>query len=153
PSLTGLDNKGFQENGKSRVPLPGGKDLHAYPWDKSSLKSITLDLQQFEKLDAYASKVSVKNSIEELVKALLRGARTDVEKVRAIWMWICHHIEYDVVGFHNKHQRSCEPKDVLRTGKSVCSGYARLFQQMCSVAGIQCMELSGHSKGYSYRPG
>lgn len=31
----------------------------AYPWDKSSLKSIPLDLQKFEKLDAYASKVSL----------------------------------------------------------------------------------------------
>ncbi|XP_030432248.1 kyphoscoliosis peptidase isoform X1 [Gopherus evgoodei] len=153
PSLTGLDNKGFQENGEGRVPLPGGKDLHAYPWDKSSLKSMTLDLQQFEKLDAYASKVSVKNSIEELVKALLREARNDLEKVRAIWMWICHHIEYDVAGFHNKGQRSCEPKDVLHTGKSVCEGYAGLFQQMCSVAGVRCMKLSGYSKGYSYRRG
>lgn len=31
----------------------------AYPWDKSSLKSMPLDLQQFEKLDAYALKVSL----------------------------------------------------------------------------------------------
>ena len=36
--------------------------------------------------------VDVKNSVEELVKALLKLARTDLEKVRAIWMWICHHI-------------------------------------------------------------
>lgn len=36
--------------------------------------------------------VNVKNSVEELVKALLKQARTDLEKVRAIWMWICHHI-------------------------------------------------------------
>uniref|UniRef100_A0A8C8SIT5 Kyphoscoliosis peptidase n=1 Tax=Pelusios castaneus TaxID=367368 RepID=A0A8C8SIT5_9SAUR len=125
----------------------------AYPWDKSNMKSMTLDLQQFEKLDAYASKVSVKNSIEDLVKALLQKARTDLEKVRAIWMWICHHIEYDVVGFHNKDLRFCEPTDVLQKGKSVCSGYAALFQQMCSLAGVQCMKLSGYAKGYSYRSG
>lgn len=31
----------------------------AYPWDKSSLKSMPVDLQQFEKLDAYALKVSL----------------------------------------------------------------------------------------------
>lgn len=84
-----------------------------------------VDLQQFEKLDAYALKVSpafasatlpaplqgwspaisraalqsccsqqvnVRSSVEELVRALLKQARTDLEKVRAIWMWICHHI-------------------------------------------------------------
>lgn len=38
------------------------------------------------------TQVNVKNSVEELVKALLKQARTDLEKVRAIWMWICHHI-------------------------------------------------------------
>ena len=29
----------------------------AYPWDRSSLKSMPLDLRQFEKLDTYASQV------------------------------------------------------------------------------------------------
>ncbi|XP_074860280.1 kyphoscoliosis peptidase [Carettochelys insculpta] len=145
--------KGLQLNRMSRAPPPGRKDLHAYPWDKSNLKSMTLDLQQFEKLDAYASELSVKNGVEELVKTLLQPARTDLEKVRAIWMWICHHIEYDVAGFHNKDQRFCEPKDVLQRGKSVCAGYAALFQQMCSIAGVQCMKLLGPCKGYGYRPG
>ncbi|XP_025056609.1 kyphoscoliosis peptidase isoform X1 [Alligator sinensis] len=153
PSLTGQDNKGFQENKNSRPRLPTGKDLHAYPWDKSSLKSISLDLQTFEKLDAYASKVSVKSSIEELVRTLLLQARTDLEKVRAVWMWICHHIEYDVVEYHNKSQRSSTPMDVLQTGKSICEGYAGLFEQMCRIAGIQCMKLSGYSKGYGYKTG
>ncbi|XP_075273815.1 kyphoscoliosis peptidase isoform X2 [Opisthocomus hoazin] len=151
PGLRGLDNKGFQRTEGPRPPE--AKDLHAYPWDKSSLKSMAVDLQQFEKLDAYALKVDVKNSVEELVKALLKLARTDLEKVRAIWMWICHHIEYDIVGYHNKSQRLSKPIDVLQRGKSVCEGYAGLFQQMCSIAGIQCMKLSGYSKGYGYKMG
>ncbi|XP_054691000.1 kyphoscoliosis peptidase [Grus americana] len=151
PSLRGQDSKGSQRTEAPRPP--GGKDLHAYPWDKSSLKSMPVDLQQFEKLDAYALKVNVKNSVEELVKALLKQARTDLEKVRAIWMWICHHIEYDVVGYHNKSQLSSKPIDVLQTGKSICEGYAGLFEHMCSIAGIQCMKLSGYSKGYGYKMG
>lgn len=36
--------------------------------------------------------VTAKSSVEELVKTLLRVAHTDLEKVRAIWTWICHHI-------------------------------------------------------------
>ncbi|KAM9184038.1 kyphoscoliosis peptidase [Mergus octosetaceus] len=151
PNLRGQDNKAFE---RTEAPQPpSGKDLHAYPWDKSSLKSMPVDLQQFEKLDAYALKVNINNSIEELVQALLKQARTDLEKVRVIWMWICHHIEYDVVGFRDKSQRLCSPIDVLRRGKSVCEGYAALFQQMCSIAGIQCMKLSGYSKGYGYTIG
>ncbi|NXF81861.1 KY peptidase, partial [Sclerurus mexicanus] len=150
PSLRGRDNKGFQG---TEAPPPGAKDLHEYPWDKSSLKSMPVDLQQFKNLDAYALKVNVKSSVEELVKALLKQARTDLEKVRAIWMWICHHIEYDIVGYHDKSQRLTKAEDVLQTGKSVCEGYAKLFEQMCSVAGVQCKQLSGHSKGYGYKIG
>ncbi|XP_064291681.1 kyphoscoliosis peptidase isoform X7 [Passer domesticus] len=149
--LRGHDNKGFQKTEAPRPP--GAKDLHAYPWDKSSLKSMPVDLQQLKKLDAYALKVNVTNSVEELVKALLKQARTDLEKVRAIWMWICHHIEYDVVGYHNKSQLSSKPRDVLQMGKSICEGYAELFEHMCSLAGIQCKKLSGHAKGHGYKTG
>ncbi|XP_060098051.1 kyphoscoliosis peptidase isoform X2 [Heteronotia binoei] len=124
-----------------------------YPWDKSCLKSMPLDLKQFEKLDAYATKVTAKGSVEDLVKTLLRVAHTDLEKVRAIWTWICHHIGYDVVGFYNKDQLSFKPKDVIQNGKSICEGYAGLFEHMCSIAGVQCVNLSGHSKGHGYRTG
>ncbi|XP_066477593.1 kyphoscoliosis peptidase [Tiliqua scincoides] len=145
--------KGFQDNGKRRPRPPGSKDQHAYPWDKSCLKSIPLDLKQFEKLDAYAIKVTTKSSVEELVKTLLRVAHNDLEKVRAIWTWICHHIAYDIVGFFHKDEQSFKPKDVLHSGKSICEGYAGLFEQMCSLAGVQCMNLSGYSKGHGYRTG
>nr|XP_060623988.1 kyphoscoliosis peptidase [Anolis sagrei ordinatus] len=145
--------KGFQENGKRRTRPPGLKDQHAYPWDRLCLKSMPFDLKQFEKLDAYAKKVTAKDSVEELVKTLLRVAHTDLEKVRAIWTWICHHIAYDIVGFFHKDKLSFKPKDVLQSGKSICEGYAGLFEQMCSIAGVQCMNLSGYSKGHGYRSG
>ncbi|XP_054022149.1 kyphoscoliosis peptidase [Dryobates pubescens] len=151
PSLSTQDDKGSRTTEAPRPP--GGKDLHAYPWDRSSLKSLPVDLQQLEKLDAYALKVDVKSSVEELVRALLKQARSDLEKVRAIWMWICHHIEYDVVGYHNKSQLANRPLDVLQAGKGICEGYAGLFEHMCSLAGIQCMKLFGYSKGNGYRTG
>ncbi|NXW72697.1 KY peptidase, partial [Hirundo rustica] len=141
---------------KNTPSLPKTLTTHffpAYPWDKSSLKSMPVDLKQLEKLDAYALKVNVKNSVEELVKALVKRARTDLEKVRAIWMWICHHIEYDVVGYHNKSQLSSKPRDVFQMGKGICEGYAELFEHMCSLAGIQCKKLSGHAKGHGYKTG
>lgn len=38
-------------------PLTSLPVFPAYPWDRSSLKSMALDLRQFEKLDTYASQV------------------------------------------------------------------------------------------------
>ncbi|KAJ6668205.1 hypothetical protein lerEdw1_015582 [Lerista edwardsae] len=135
---------GFQD-GKEQRSSPGEQDLFAYPWDKSSLKSMPIELKQFEKLDAFAQKVSATSSVESLVSVLLREAHSDLEKVRVIWIWICHHIEYDGAS------ESSEPADVFRSGKSVCAGYAALFEKMCSIAGIGCKYLSGYAKGYSYK--
>ncbi|XP_053159206.1 kyphoscoliosis peptidase-like, partial [Hemicordylus capensis] len=132
---------------------PSSTAFAVYPWDRSSLKSVSIDLQHFKKLDAYALKVSVWNSVENLVSVLLQETQSDLEKVRAIWMWTCHNMEYDVEGYHNKATVSCKPADVLQSRKSVCSGYASLFEKMCSVAGIECKQLSGYAKGYSYKAG
>lgn len=146
PSLTGPGNKGFQD-GEEQRSSPGEQDLFAYPWDKSSLKSMPIELKQFEKLDAYARKVSATSSVEVLVRVLLLEAHSDLEKVRAICIWICHHIEYDGAN------TSSDPAVVLRSGKSICAGYAALFEKMCSIAGIRCKYLTGYAKGYSYKEG
>uniref|UniRef100_F7C2I6 Kyphoscoliosis peptidase n=1 Tax=Callithrix jacchus TaxID=9483 RepID=F7C2I6_CALJA len=141
------------KNGNTRPRQPGGKDAHAYPWDRSSLKSMSLDLQQFEKLDIYASQVTAKSGLDELVSDLLQEAHTDLERVRAIWIWICHHIEYDIVAAQEKDRQAFKPTDILRTQKTNCDGYAGLFERMCRIAGVQCMTVPGYSKGFGYRTG
>ncbi|XP_018117957.2 kyphoscoliosis peptidase isoform X2 [Xenopus laevis] len=126
---------------------------YRYPWDRTSLKSLPIDLKAFEKLDAYAAKVTSNHTVDLLVKELLRYARTDLEKTRAIWIWISHHIEYDTEGLKNLSRVSCDPNDVLRTGRGVCAGYSSLFERMCSIAGVQCKSVSGYSKGAGYKTG
>nr|XP_034962817.1 kyphoscoliosis peptidase-like isoform X2 [Zootoca vivipara] len=118
---------------------------------QSDGKSVLMDLMQFKELDAHALKVNVKDSVENLVSALLQKAHSDLEKVRAIWMWICHHIEYDVEGYRNRDKAFYKPADVLRSGKAICSGYARLFEEMCRVAGIQCKYLAGGCKSDDFK--
>lgn len=36
--------------------------------------------------------MTVKSGLDELVSDLLQEAHSDLERVRAIWIWICHHI-------------------------------------------------------------
>nr|BAC86780.1 unnamed protein product [Homo sapiens] len=105
------------KNGNTRPRQPGGKDAHAYPWDRSSLKSMSL------------------------------------ERVRAIWIWICHHIEYDIAAAQEKDRQAFKPTDILRTQKTNCDGYAGLFERMCRLAGVQCMTVPGYSKGFGYQTG
>ncbi|KAB0403841.1 hypothetical protein E2I00_010590 [Balaenoptera physalus] len=145
--------KRFQgdKNGNTRPRQPGGKDAHAYPWDRSSLKSMPLDLRQFEKLDTYASQVTVKSGLDALVSDLLQEAHSDLERVRAIWIWICHHIEYDIEAAQEKDRQAFKPTTILQTQKTNCDGYAGLFERM--IAGVHCMTVPGYSKGFGYQPG
>ncbi|KAJ8790740.1 hypothetical protein J1605_021168 [Eschrichtius robustus] len=130
--------KRFQgdKNGNTRPRQPGGKDAHAYPWDRSSLKSMPLDLRQFEKLDTYASQVTVKSGLDTLVSDLLQEAHSDLERVRAIWIWICHHIEYDIEAAQEKDRQAFKPTTILQTQKTNCDGYAGLFERMCRYRGV-----------------
>ncbi|XP_040283609.1 kyphoscoliosis peptidase-like isoform X2 [Bufo bufo] len=128
------------------------KSTNPYPRDKRNLKSLVVDLNVFEKLDLFATKVTAV-TLEQLVKELTRGANTDLEKIRALWIWICHHIEYDTAGLKNKDLVSSAPEDVFRTKKGVCTGYSSLFEHMCRLVGVACQSVSGYSKGASFKPG
>ncbi|XP_072000238.1 kyphoscoliosis peptidase-like [Engystomops pustulosus] len=105
--------------------------IFTYPWDKSSLKSLQIDLEMFKHLDEYAAKLPANKSLDHLTNLLIHKAHTDLEKVRAIWIWICHHIEYDIEGLKDVAKRSSNPEEVLRSGKGVCAGYSGLFQDLC----------------------
>ncbi|XP_053159217.1 kyphoscoliosis peptidase-like isoform X2 [Hemicordylus capensis] len=144
--LTNLQDfaKSKEDEGKPAILT----NLQDYPWDKSSKKSMPIEVQQFKELDEYVLKqVDVKDSMENLVSALLKKAHSDLEKVRAIWMWTCHNIEYDVKAYHTEAKWITEPAEIFQFRKCVCSGYAAFFGKMCSIAGIECKKLSGFAKG------
>uniref|UniRef100_A0A8C5MEF2 Transglutaminase-like domain-containing protein n=1 Tax=Leptobrachium leishanense TaxID=445787 RepID=A0A8C5MEF2_9ANUR len=87
------------------------------------------------------------------LKELLRDGLTELEKTRVIWIWICHHIEYDTKALKNAALRTDNPEDILRMGRGVCAGYSSLFQRMCRIAGVQCKTVSGYGKGAGYTVG
>ncbi|XP_040204669.1 kyphoscoliosis peptidase-like isoform X3 [Rana temporaria] len=144
------DDSGLQDRKKPKVKHSGKFD---YLWDRSNLKSLVIDLKDFEELDRFASKVDYKGTLEQFVKELISVTKTDLEKTRAAWIWICHHIEYDVQGYKNRFAQSSNASDVFRTRKAVCAGYSSLFQHICSLSGVQCKKVSGYSKGAGYQVG
>ncbi|XP_052469393.1 kyphoscoliosis peptidase-like [Carassius gibelio] len=89
----------------------------------------------------------------KIARAVTEGCRNDVEKLRAIWIWLCHNIEYDLEGYLGFSQKICSSDEVIRTGKGVCSGYSGLCVEMCREVGIECVEVSGYSKGVGYQAG
>jgi hypothetical protein len=74
------------------------------------------------------------------------------DKARAIFSWCHHNIAYDVYSFFNKCVKHHEPADIVRSGAAVCSGYAGVFNAIALKAGLECVTVGGHGKGFGYKP-
>ncbi|XP_069832424.1 kyphoscoliosis peptidase-like [Dendropsophus ebraccatus] len=86
-------------------------------------------------------------SVEEIVQIITARSNNDIDKLRAIWIWLCHNISYDVEGFLGSSEKLYRTEEVLKMKRGVCAGYAGLCKEMCREAGISCREISGFSRG------
>ncbi|KAF1819883.1 uncharacterized protein K489DRAFT_362476 [Dissoconium aciculare CBS 342.82] len=74
------------------------------------------------------------------------------DKARAIFTWLHHNVAYDVVSYFRTGLKPSTPQSTIQTGLAVCEGYAGLFSALALKAGLECMVLSGASKGGPYQP-
>lgn len=74
------------------------------------------------------------------------------DKARAIFTWCHHNIAYNVEEFFGKCVKGRNVNETIFMGKAVCQGYAEVFQAVAQRAGLQCVVVGGHGKGYGYSP-
>ncbi len=87
------------------------------------------------------------NQIDPIIKSLPERDKTDLKKFKEVlkdkvnnlddekkakilFLWICENIAYDDDSFFSGKRVECEPEAVFRNGKTLCSGYARLFKNI-----------------------
>lgn len=110
---------------------------------------------RFEAIDRHAlsAPASVEKSVQSLARYLVRPAKNDEEKARAIFRWIAEHITYDTRSYFTGSIRSVESDDVLKNRTAVCGGFSGLFKSLGKEAGLDVENISGYAKGYDYRVG
>ncbi|KAI1415805.1 hypothetical protein F5Y13DRAFT_155347 [Hypoxylon sp. FL1857] len=74
------------------------------------------------------------------------------DKARAIFTWCHHNIAYNVEEFFGKCIKGRSVDETIFHGKAVCQGYAEVYQAIAQRAGLQCVVVGGHGKGYGYKP-
>ncbi|KZF26930.1 hypothetical protein L228DRAFT_22166 [Xylona heveae TC161] len=89
-------------------------------------------------------------SIEWLASELTSPLQSVVDKFRAIFTWLHHNIAYDVDAFFNDNVKPATPISTLTSGLAVCEGYAGLFAAVATKAGLECIVVGGHGKGYGF---
>ncbi|AEO55487.1 hypothetical protein MYCTH_112924 [Thermothelomyces thermophilus ATCC 42464] len=91
--------------------------------------------------------------IGHLAHVLCAPLPSPTDKARAIFTWLHHNVVYDVHGFFNNCiPRGQTPADTIYSGKAVCEGYARVYEAIATRAGLECVVVTGHGKGFGFRP-
>jgi hypothetical protein len=107
------------------------------------------DQDRFSTIDRHALRApkEAERSIESLAKYLVKPAKNDREKVRAIYRWVTDRIAYDAESFFEQKDGDNTAEGVLKSCKAVCAGYANLFHALCKEAGVEVETVSGRAKG------
>lgn len=91
-------------------------------------------------------------SLQLLAQQLTAPFPSLTDKARAICTWLHHNIDYNVQDFFGGNIKGSTPQSTLSTGLAVCEGYAALFTNLATYAGLESIVITGHGKGYGFRP-
>lgn len=72
------------------------------------------------------------------------------DKARAIFTWFHYNIFYDTVSFFGKCVKHHSVEETIFSGLAVCQGYAEVYKAIANRAGLDCVLVSGHGKGYGH---
>lgn len=113
----------------------------------------------FPAVDAHARSLAFRGEkdIIRITDSLTNRFESDLEKGRAIFVWITENIAYDC-GKQNRLE--AEPEEavhpfyytkqqlelIMKTRRTRCDGYAFLFRLMCRLAGIYATTLEGYAR-------
>ncbi|MEM9896873.1 MAG: transglutaminase domain-containing protein [Bacteroidota bacterium] len=124
------------------------------PEDKP-VKQIKIPANPFRTVDRHARSCpdSLAVSISLLANYLQRGRSTDIEKVRAIFVWLTENVAYDDAGFNSGNYSGTSAEEVLANRESVCEGYSNLYLALGQQMGLEIKKISGYAKGYGYQEG
>lgn len=104
--------------------------------------------RDFKEVDDYAKKLGRLDSLNMGTIANLLTKKFDdkTDKCRAIFTWIATNISYDLKNARSGNTDKNTSTLVLLNRKGLGAGYANLYQDMCSVAGIRCLTVDGFVK-------
>ncbi len=108
-----------------------------------------------DEIDRHALKATpeVERSIAGLAEYLVKPAKDDLTKTRAIYRWVTDRVAYDTDSFFAGTKVDNSAEAVLKGRKCVCEGYASLFEALAGAAGLEVRKIHGYSKGYGYQSG
>ena len=108
---------------------------------------VTVD---YSTIDAYARNTpeSAARTLQSLSQYLTAPARSDLARARSVYSWIATHVRYDESAFSGRTYASetAYANRVLASRKAVCTGFALLYKELLTRAGIQVINIKGYAR-------
>ncbi len=107
-----------------------------------------IDRNSFQPIDSFVYTMgSLDNyGVNEIADSITKTCITEVEKTRAIYVWIATNIGYDTRAYHHPAQYNINISTALKERRTLCDGYAMLYKAMCDHERILCEVIDGVSK-------
>lgn len=97
-------------------------------------------------LDTSSKYYNTEDKIRQVLNKLnVPEGATDEQKVRLIHDFIVNNFDYDSSDFRSSAGSVADA--IASGGKLVCSGYTRLFMQLCNKYGLECVPVYGTAQG------
>lgn len=92
-----------------------------------------------------------KTTLDKLIKYFKKNSKnlSELEKAWLIYKWITLNIDYDFAGVKDKNYDISEEATFSR-GKTICSGYSKLYKTFGDNLNLIVEFISGYSKGFNY---
>ncbi|KAK3607073.1 hypothetical protein CHS0354_027935 [Potamilus streckersoni] len=135
---------------EEKVPfyLPGYPEAHPPPNKKEDI----FNIEDYKDVDERAKTIpdSVADSFDKLIEHLTRDLKDDLQKLRAIFIWLGHQ---NIEGGKYKDQATDTPIGCMKAIKEKKGTYATFFAVLCRAAKMPCTIIKGFAKSVSYEVG
>ena len=90
--------------------------------------------------------------IRQIVYLINSNSKNDFERVKKAHDLVALVLSYDAESYWAKTIPDQSYQSVLKTGLSVCAGYANVFKRFCDELKIPCIVVSGYARGVGTAP-
>ena len=133
----------------------------------SLLLVVNTTAQEFHNVDSIAKTYDSNiNSLQLLTAYIERDFDSDIKRARALFVWLTANISYDLNDYNygpkNYKFNYASPEELeakintrkqdivtftMNYKRAVCEGYAETFKQACDMLNIECVVVSGFTRG------
>ena len=111
-----------------------------YTWESRTFSNETIDQRR-----AYVEEETMNEARRLIESRIITDDMSQLEIAKALHKWVVDRVDYD----YALADTSYDSYSSLREGKSVCTGYADLYNRMLRIFGIKAEGIFGYVKSLS----